>query len=276
MAGELDYSRLALGKRTAYSGRYNPALLESLPRKAMRERYGVGERLPFTGVDRWTAYEVSWLNPRGKPEVAIGSFEVPCASAAIIESKSLKLYLNAFNQTEFASRAEVLRTLEDDLALAAGSPVLVMLKGIGDVGSEGLARPAGQCLDTLDIDARHYQPRRELLTCDVRAVIRETLYSNLLRTRCPVTGQPDWGTVTIQYSGNPIDHVGLLRYIVSWREHEGFHEETIERIFLDLMAQCRPERLTVIGRFLRRGGLDVNPYRSTEETLIPGQRLARQ
>jgi len=276
MANELDYSRLALGKRTPYSSRYNPALLESIPRNAMRERYGIADRLPFTGVDVWTAYEVSWLNPRGRPEVAIGRFEVPCASVSIIESKSLKLYLGSFNQTEFADRAEVVRTLEDDLALAAGAPVLVQLKGVDEVGAEGITDPPGACLDSLDIDARHYQPHSELLRYDPEGVIHETLHSNLLRTRCPVTGQPDWGTVVIEYAGGPIDHIGLLRYIVSWREHEGFHEETIERIFVDLMAQCRPDQLTVIGRFLRRGGIDVSPYRTTEESLVSTQRFARQ
>lgn len=276
MANEFDYSRLALGKRSAYSGRYNPALLESIPREAMRERYGVIGRVPFNGVDVWTAYEVSWLNPRGKPEVAVGSFEVPCTSASIIESKSLKLYLGSFNQTEFASPAEVVRTLEDDLALAAGAPVLVQLKGIDEVAAEGIAGPPGYCLDRLDIDARHYQPHRELLRYDAEGVIHETVHSNLLRTRCPVTGQPDWGTVVIEYAGGPIDHVGLLRYIVSWREHQGFHEETVERIFVDIVAECRPDQLTVIGRFLRRGGIDVSPYRTTGESLVASARFARQ
>ncbi len=276
MANKLNLSGLPLGKPVTYTGRYNPALLQSIPRAPLRAGYGLQDVLPFKGVDVWNAYEVSWLNPRGKPELAVARFEIPCASRAIIESKSLKLYLNSFNQTEFASRADVVNTLEDDLALAAGAPVLVLVLPVTHMEQEGIARPPGDCLDSMDIDVRHYVPQPALLHADNNALVRETVHSNLLRTRCPVTGQPDWGTVVIQYSGRPIDHVGLLRYIVSWREHEGFHEETIERIFIDLMAQCRPDNLTVIGRFLRRGGVDVNPYRTTDEAVVPAQRFARQ
>jgi 7-cyano-7-deazaguanine reductase len=277
MSKDPRLDQLPLGKPTDYVSTYTPSLLRSVPRAPLREPLGIeAEALPFHGADLWNGYELSWLNRRGKPELAVLRLQVPASTPCIIESKSLKLYLNSFSQTNFASRAEVSRTLESDLTLAARAPVSVRLVTLDQVQADGFGHFAGTSLDTLDVDVTEYRAQPSLLQTDREVNVRESVFTHLLRSLCPVTGQPDWGSLQVQYTGPAIDHASLLRYVVSLREHRGFHEETVERIFMDLQRRCRPSSLTVYACYLRRGGLDINPYRSTEPGDPPMIRLGRQ
>ncbi|MBB3330397.1 7-cyano-7-deazaguanine reductase [Halomonas campaniensis] len=265
-----------LGRESAYPERYDATLLYPIPRAANRAPLGIEEGvLPFVGEDEWHAFEASWLNARGKPVVAVARFRLPADSPNLIESKSWKLYLNGFNQARFASREAVIETLERDLAAAAGAPVTVELF---DVDDEVLMprRLPGDCLDELDIEVDRYTPGAEPLAVG-EEVVEETLHSHLLKSNCPVTGQPDWGSVLIRYRGPRIDREGLLRYLIGYRQHQDFHEHCVEHIFVDLMARCRPERLLVLARYVRRGGLDISPWRATPGERPPEPlRLARQ
>ena len=265
-----------LGRESAYPECYDAGLLYPIPRAANRAPLGIEEdALPFVGEDEWHAFEVSWLNARGKPVVAVARFRLPADSPYLIESKSWKLYLNGFNQSRFASRQAVIETLERDLARAAGAPVSVALFAVDD---EALAprRLPGECLDDLDIAIDDYTPSAEHLRVDDE-VVEETLHSHLLKSNCPVTGQPDWGSVLIRYRGPRLDRAGLLRYLVGYRQHQDFHEHCVEHIFMDLMARARPERLLVLARYVRRGGLDISPWRATPGERPPEPlRLARQ
>lgn len=273
----MDYGDLTLGKPVRYTATYTPSLLQSVQRGPLRAALGIeGSTLPFHGVDAWTAYELSWLNRKGRPEIAAVHIEVPSSSPCMIESKSLKLYLGSFSQTPFARRADVQRTLESDLALAAKAPVGVTLVGLEQLEADGVVRVAGSCLDVLDVEITHYEVDARLLRANPDMNARESLYSNLLRSCCPVTGQPDWGTVLVQYAGPAIDHASLLRYVVSFRNHSGFHEETVERMFVDIMARCRPNALSVQARYLRRGGIEINPFRSSRDETPTMLRTARQ
>lgn len=267
-----------LGKSTPYADHYDASLLFPIPRAVKRAEIGVGAALPFHGVDVWNAYELSWLDARGKPMVALAEFRVPATSPNIIESKSFKLYLNGFAQERVASTERLADTLTRDLSAAAGAVVAVNLSE-ARAQSHAVVDLAGESLDTqaLDIDC-YGPPRADYLAADAtRAPVRETLVSDLLRSNCPVTGQPDWGSVQIAYAGAPIDRAGLLRYLVSFREHSEFHEQCVERIFMDIMARCAPERLSVYARYTRRGGLDINPFRSSDAIAAPDNpRGARQ
>ena len=265
-----------LGKPAAYGDRYDPGLLFSIARAPQRAALGIGDPLPFSGVDVWTAYELSWLDPRGKPEVAIGRFSVPAESPRIVESKSLKLYLNSFSQTPFDSAAAVARVIAADLGAAFGTAVAIELVGRTEFTRLRLSDLEGESIDDLAIEVHGYTPRADLLAADGPAV-EETLVSHLFKSNCPVTGQPDWGSVQVRYRGPRIDRAGLLRYLVSYRQHAGFHEDCVERIFVDLRERCRPEKLSVYACFTRRGGLDINPFRSDRERLPrAGVRTARQ
>ncbi|MEI7036832.1 NADPH-dependent 7-cyano-7-deazaguanine reductase QueF [Fulvimonas yonginensis] len=266
-----------LGKATAYADRYDPSLLFPIPRAVKRAEIGVIEPLPFHGVDVWNAYELSWLDPRGKPQVALAEFRVPADSPNIIESKSFKLYLNGFSQERIDTPA-LTGTLLRDLAVAAGAPVAVALTP-PSAAAYAIADLPGELLDELPLAIDDYgPPKAHYLSADHGAApVEETLLSHLLRSNCPVTGQPDWGSVQIAYRGAPIDRAGLLRYLVSFRTHNEFHEQCVERIFVDLMARCAPQRLSVYARYTRRGGLDINPFRSTDPQAVPGNpRSARQ
>ena len=273
-----------LGKAATYADRYDAALLYPLPRAAQRALIGVAERPVFLGADLWTAYELSWLNSRGKPQVALGRFTVPSESTHLVESKSLKLYLNSFNNTVFADIDAVRQTLQKDLSEAVWrggvvkSSVGVQLMSPEQYAKEKIAELEGLCLDRLDLDCSHYQPAPELLCAATdEAPVTETLYSNLLKSNCLVTGQPDWGSVSISYSGAQIDQAGLLQYIVSFRNHNEFHEHCVERIFMDIWTRCKPTKLTVYARYTRRGGVDINPWRSSHAQGLPAQvRTARQ
>ena len=267
-----------LGKSSEYIATYTPSLLFPIPRAAKWAELGLtAQTLPYQGVDFWNCFELSWLLPSGKPVVAIAEFSIPADSPNIIESKSFKLYLNSLNQTPFAARAELVATLEKDLSAAAGKPVGVRIRSLADIEAEGVAALPGVCIDDLDVTIHSYdRPQPELLRCDDSRVVEEAVHSHLLKSNCPVTSQPDWGSVAVEYRGAALDHASLLAYIVSFRQHSDFHEQCVERIFLDLQRLLKPEKLTVYARYVRRGGLDINPYRSTEKLSFENRRLARQ
>ncbi len=253
-----------LGKPVSYRHEYAPELLFPISRQIKRDELGVrADALPFVGVDLWNAYEISWLDPRGKPVVALGEFAVPADSPCLVESKSLKLYLNSFNQSRFTSVEAVRELIARDLSAAAGSTVAVELRSLSDAPQRHFGVPEGLLLDTLDIDIDAYQPEPSLLAAEPGGDdVTETVYSHLLKSNCLVTGQPDWGTLVVRYSGARIDPAGLLRYLVSFRNHDEFHEQCVERIFCDIRERCRPHHLSVWARYTRRGGLDINPFRS--------------
>ena len=273
-----------LGKPATYASHYDRSLLYPMDRQPKRDELGICDGLPFFGYDLWTAYELSWLNPRGKPEVAIARFTVPATSTHIVESKSLKLYLNSFSNTCFDDSTAVAQQIQTDLSQAfwhgsvVDTSVCVDLSPPDAWHREALAPLDGVLLDTLDIACTHYVPSAELLSMDAgRPPVTEALVSHLLKSNCLVTGQPDWGSVAIRYTGQPIDHAGLLGYLVSFRNHNEFHEQCVERIFMDIFRRCQPTRLEVFARYTRRGGLDINPWRSTHPGPPPANvRTARQ
>jgi 7-cyano-7-deazaguanine reductase len=276
--------RSPLGRPTAYVDRYDPTLLYPLPRAPGRAELGITGTVPFLGADLWTAFELGWLNPRGKPQVAIAHVTVPADSSHIVESKSFKLYLNSFNNTRFDSAEAVRETIRRDLSQAVwhGGPVRSMV-GVRVLESalfetETIQPLEGLLLDRLDVECDRYEPDPGLLrAAHEEAPVSEVLVSHLLRSHCPVTHQPDWGSLQISYTGPQIDQEGLLRYIVSLREHHGFHEQCVERIYMDILRRCRPTRLSVYARFTRRGGLDINPWRASHPQLPPPHvRTARQ
>ncbi|GAA5169874.1 NADPH-dependent 7-cyano-7-deazaguanine reductase QueF [Modicisalibacter zincidurans] len=265
-----------LGRESSYPEHYDPTLLYPIARAANRAPLGIAEeRLPFVGEDEWHAYELSWLNARGKPLVAVARFRLPADTPRLIESKSWKLYLNSFNQSRFADANAVRDTLTADLSAAAGGAVSVELLAVDDPLLMPRRLP-GECLDDLDIAISDYSPCPELLAAG-QGIVEESLYSHLLKSNCPVTGQPDWGSVMIRYRGPRIDREGLLKYLVGYRQHQDFHEHCVEHIFTDLMACVRPEKLLVLARYVRRGGLDISPWRGTPGERPPEPlRLARQ
>ena len=272
----VDYSHTGLGKHTQYSHQYDAALLEPIARSKARQQE-LSQDLPFTGFDLWTAYEVSWLNPDGLPQIAVGEFSFPCTSDAIIESKSFKLYLNSFIQTSFESQQSVKDILIRDLSAACGAAVEVTLYGVAEyAGFNPIGEPKGVCLDHSSVIIDTYTPNAGFLTANKGDKATEILYSHLLKTNCPVTDQPDWASVYVDYSGPKIDRDGLLKYIVSYRQHQDFHEQCVEQIFSDILQRCHPSQLRVYARYMRRGGLDINPFRSTTQTRPPRLRQVRQ
>lgn len=270
-----------LGHVSAYPEQYDPSLLFSIDRMPQRQPLGITDSaaLPFVGIDEWQAFEISWLEPSGRPNVRIGRFTLPAQSPNLIESKSWKLYLNSYNQAIFSSEADVIARMARDLSDAAGAPVAVELLALDAPELVGQVLP-GNCLDELDVSATHYMPTPALLTHAGSETVEETLYSHLLKSNCPVTGQPDWGSVVIRYRGTRISHEGLLAYLISYRQHQDFHEHCVERIFVDIMSELAPESLVVSARYVRRGGLDINPTRATLDylpTALPTfPRLIRQ
>ena len=255
--GDIDHS--PLGREVAYPRHYDATLLYPIPRRLGREAIGVAAPLPFIGHDRWNAYELSWLDLRGKPHVATATLQVPADSPNLVESKSLKLYLNSFNASRFADADAVRAQVETDLSQAAGAAV-TMVFGLPPFEQADDAT----CIDGLDIEiASHGPPDAALLLADHDEVVEETLASALLKSNCPVTGQPDWADVALRYRGPRIDRAGLLRYLVGFRDHAEFHEQCVERIFVDVLARCAPAWLSVEARSTRRGGLDINPWRAS-------------
>lgn len=272
-------SEIPLGKPTDYPAAYDPGLLFAVPRSSNRSRLGiVDDDLPFGGFDHWRAYELSWLLPSGRPVVALADILVPCESPNLIESKSMKLYFNSLNQHVFADMASARRLIERDLAGTAGAPVRVILHASEAAAVHTASVADAVLLDELEVTTRDYQPAPHLLRCLAGTDVEETLCSHLFRSNCPITAQPDWGSIMIRYRGDQIDHKSLLSYLISYRLHEGFHEHCVEQIFKDLMAICKPQSLQVSINFLRRGGLEINPLRSSDRNVVayPLQRLVRQ
>ncbi|WPB56021.1 NADPH-dependent 7-cyano-7-deazaguanine reductase QueF [Xylophilus sp. GOD-11R] len=273
-----------LGKPAPYATQYDPSLLYPLPRAGKRAEIGIAGEPPFFGADLWTAFELSWLNTRGKPQVALAHITVPCETPNIVESKSFKLYLNSFNDSRFDSADEVRARIRADISeavwrgAAQASTVGVRLVLPEEFERERVAGLEGLSLDRLDIDCDRYTPAPEYLSAAVdEAPVTETLVSHLLKSNCLVTGQPDWGSVQVRYSGAQIDQAGLLRYLISFRNHNEFHEQCVERIFMDIWSRCRPVKLAVFARYTRRGGLDINPFRTSHPQALPGNaRTARQ
>ena len=273
-----------LGRSVAYADQYDASLLYPMARLPKRQEIGVPATLPFMGADLWTAYELSWLNARGKPQVALAQITVPCETPNIVESKSLKLYLNSFSNTRFVDSTEVLASLRADLSEAAwrgsdqSGSVGIKLLNAEQFAQQSVQELDGLSLDRLDIECDHFHPAPELLSAALEEQpVSEVLTSQLLKSNCPVTGQPDWASLQISYSGPQIDQAGLLQYIVSFRNHNDFHEQCVERIYMDIWMRCKPTKLSVYARYTRRGGLDINPFRTSHPQPLPAnRRTARQ
>ena len=265
-----------LGRQTTYLEQYSPGLLYAIARTDNREALGLGDELPFHGTDIWNAWELSWLDNDGLPQVGTAEISVPAGSPNIIESKSLKLYLNSFAMTRCASTGDVAEMIEQDLSDAAGVDVAVQVQRPSETDASTVAQLPGESLDDQQVSCDTYEVDAGLLKADSDDVVTESLHSHLLRSLCPVTSQPDTGSLLISYTGPRIDRAGLLRYIASYRQHQDFHETCVERIFLDIMERCNAKKLTVYARYQRRGGIDINPFRSNFEDEPPNPRLWRQ
>ena len=272
MAEELD--GLLLGKNTPVVDEYSPELLFPIPRATARSRLGLSDDLPFHGADQWHAYELSWLDARGKPEARVGRFIVPATSPHMVESKSFKLYLNSLNSTRFDTEDDARRLITSDVSAVAGAQVSLELYPVGDASLAGGELP-GDCLDELEIEVDDAAPEAAVLARE-EGDAQEQLYSHLLRSLCPVTGQPDWASVWISYRGPRINRASLLRYIIAFRRHQEFHEQCVERMFVDLLRRFSPEMLEIQAFYTRRGGMDINPFRSTDPGALPRPRLNRQ
>jgi 7-cyano-7-deazaguanine reductase len=264
------------GKVLACEDRYDPELILPVSRAAHRRGIGLGRVLPFSGIDIWNAYELSWLDPGGKPRVAMATIIFPAESPNLIESRSMKLYLNSFNQSRFSSIDLVEKTMKRNLSRACGSRVKIKITLPGRFGRQVLEELEGELIDGINVAISDYRPNPALLSAR-GPVVEETLTSNLLKSNCPLTGQPDWASIQVRYRGPKINRAGLLRYIISFRQHGDFHEHCVERVFMDILSQCRSERLTVYARYTRRGGIDINPFRTNCGDAPPSnRRTARQ
>lgn len=264
-----------LGQDTAYPNQYDPSVLFAIERTPNRSTLALPNE--WYGADIWYAYEISWLNAKGKPMTAVGRFTVPWDSTYLIESKSFKLYLNSFNNSRFESIKTVKKSMEQDLSAAANANVEVSLYELEPYSGPIMGHLEGEVIDHLDIDVTHYSPNADLLTCNENGMkTSETLVSHLLKSNCPVTGQPDWATLQIKYTGVQIEQEALLRYIISFRQHTEFHEHCVEKIYTDIMTRCQPTQLFVMARYTRRGGLDINPWRSSHAVEVADIRTVRQ
>jgi len=263
---------LPLGKRVDVPRHVDPSVLRPIARAAARERLGIAEPLPFDGEDAWQCYELSWLRPGGLPRIGVLTLRIPCTSPATVESKSLKLYLNGFAHTEFARGADVVAQIANDLEGIAGAEVSAV---ITDTPTPAASDFTSFCLDGLPVDVDRYAPDAALLAPS-GSMGTDAVHTHLFRSVCPITGQPDWGSVAVSWRGKLLDRASLLRYLVSYRDAAGFHEDVVEGIFVDMRAATDATELTVDGRFLRRGGIDLNPFRSTQRNRAPALRLWRQ
>ena len=261
-----------LGQAVDYAASRDAGILFALARAPLRAEIGVGVALPFLGADVWNAYELSWLNMRGKPELALATLIFPAESPFMIESKSLKLYLNAYSQKNMPDMEAVRQQIAADLSRVAGAAVQVRMRHLASLEGEAMAELPGLLLDRLDVQIHPDDNGVGLLkTVTSEPPIEQTLVSRLLKSNCPVTGQPDWASVQIHYHGSPIEEAGLLRYLIGYRQHQAFHEQCVEQIFMDILHACQPMRLSVYARYTRRGGLDINPWRSNFSTAgLPG------
>jgi 7-cyano-7-deazaguanine reductase len=266
----------ALGRNAIYPDRYDPGLLFPIARAAQRATLGIGDPLPFQGVDVWNAYELSWLDARGKPEVAVAEFRFPATTPNIVESKSFKLYLASFNQERLAGADALRERIARDLSNAAGGDIEVALTVPSRFDALALQALEGESIDAEPVEIESYGPPDATLLATTSGDADETLVSDLLKSNCPVTGQPDWASIAICYAGPRIDRAALLRYLVSFRNHADFHEHCVERIYMDIRQRCAPRQLSVYARYTRRGGLDINPWRSSEHGDPPNPRTARQ
>jgi 7-cyano-7-deazaguanine reductase len=278
-----ELSNLTLGKSTEYCSEYNPNLLQAVPRSLNRDDLSLpSQNLPFVGEDVWYGYELSWLNNKGKPIVAVAEFRFACTSPNLVESKSFKLYLNSFNQSKFSSIKEVEQILIKDLSATSQTQAEVTLFTVEQCPALAIATADKNtlCIDEEDvtIDTFQYQPAllSNAQTNSSNEEVAEKLVSHLLKSNCLITNQPDWASIYIDYKGQAIDHAVLLEYLISFRQHNEFHEQCVERIFCDLQGYCDLEELTVFARYTRRGGLDINPFRSTHLTRAPLMRTLRQ
>lgn len=271
----LSNPTLPLGRESDYPTHYDPGVLFAIPRADSRAALDLAV-LPFHGVDIWNAWELTWLDPNGMPQVATAEIRVPADSASLIESKSLKLYLNSFAMTRYPNRTVVQDLISADLSECAGGAVTVKLAGHDDVVVNVVKILPGDCLDELAVQCDKFDVDPSLLRSDASKIVNESLHTHLLRSLCPVTAQPDIGSLAIHYDGPKIDRNALLQYIVSYREHNDFHEACIERMFTDLQHYCGARSLSVFARYQRRGGLDINPFRSNFESDVPNLRLWRQ
>ncbi|WP_261833811.1 NADPH-dependent 7-cyano-7-deazaguanine reductase QueF [Vibrio ishigakensis] len=272
-----ELAGLTLGQKTEYASQYDPSLLQPVPRSLNRDDLELGDELPFVGEDIWTLYELSWLNSNGLPQVAVGTVSIPADSPNLVESKSFKLYLNSYNQTRFANWTEVQAQLAKDLSACAGGNVSVEVQKVQEFNQQPIVDMQGECIDEQDIVISDYEFKADYLEgATSEEEVSETLHSHLLKSNCLITNQPDWGSVEINYTGKKIDREALLRYLVSFREHNEFHEQCVERIFTDITRYCKPSSLSVYARYTRRGGLDINPIRSSSPINVNKQRLARQ
>jgi len=293
MDNEHESSNNPLGKHTEYPCSYQPSLLFPIARLDKRCELGIEGKPPFFGEDIWNAYEISWLSPLGVPQVAIGEFRFPSSSLNIVESKSLKLYLNSFNQSHFSDMSKVEATIQSDLSDLVGSVMLVVLRKLDQAGDHTISELDAQCIDGANVTIDQYDYDSALLKltdtqsavenakCGAeknieQTIVEENLCSHLLKSNCLITNQPDWASVLIQYKGAKISHRSILKYLVSFRTHNEFHEQCVERIFCDLMERCKPQQLTVYARYTRRGGLDINPWRSNHVKSMGNIRLSRQ
>jgi 7-cyano-7-deazaguanine reductase len=269
-------SEAPLGKKTLYISHYQRDLLFPITRKTNRAELGLTDLLPFKGVDRWNAYELSWLNSKGKPIIALGEFIFPCESPNMVEAKSFKLYLNSFNNTPFISTDKVITTLQRDLTEIAGAPVEARIILVDQLTPQTTQNFPGTCLDQLDVECNVYQVHPDFLQTEA-TIVTELLYSDLLKSNCLITGQPDWGSIQINYTGKKISHESLLKYIISFRNHNEFTEQCAERLFMDIMQRCAPQKLSIDIRYTRRGGIATDIYRSNESKNRPENfRLYRQ
>jgi 7-cyano-7-deazaguanine reductase len=266
---------LPLGQETAYPNKYEPGVLFPIARGESRESFLSGE-LPFDGTDIWNAWELTWLGPGDRPIVATAEIRIPANSPNLIESKSLKLYLNSFAMSRFDSVSIVERLIAEDLGIRLGSDISVQIQLVTDTEASSVSRLPGLCLDSLPVSCTGFEVDAALLQIDPDADVEEDLHSHLLRSLCPVTGQPDIGSIAIHYRGPKIDPASLLQYIVSFREHNDFHEACIERMFVDILKRCQSEKLSIYARYQRRGGIDINPFRSNFQAVAPNPRLWRQ
>jgi 7-cyano-7-deazaguanine reductase len=272
---EIGEAGSLLGRHTPAPQEYSPDILRAIPRKLARDKLQMKENLPFHGVDLWRAYEMSWLDQTGKPVVFVGKFSVPAQSPNMVESKSFKLYLNSLNSTRFSSVKEARSTIIKDISTVAGDKVSLDLLAVDDASLNG-SKLVGESLDNLAVASISDEPHKDQLQVQPGHMIEEMVYSHLLRSLCPVTGQPDWATLWIHYRGTAIERGSLLEYVISYRDHQEFHEHCVERIFHDLGSVCDPVFLHVQAFYTRRGGLDINPFRSTDSTAQALTRLARQ
>ena len=265
-----------LGQKSEYPEQYDPRVLYPISRALGRSAIAVPERWPFYGEDLWNAYELSWLEPSGKPRVGMLELRVPADSPCIVESKSLKLYLGSFNQTIFESAAKIEAVIAQDVGHIVGAPIQTTLMTLDAPALTRIVSLPGDCIDSVEAEGFMYEVQPDFLQGDSHKIVSETLHSHLLRSCCPVTGQPDWASLLVRYRGPQLDRAGLLKYVVSYRNNQEFHEQCVERIFTDIHQHCQPEQLTVSARYTRRGGIDINPWRSTEADAINNGRLVRQ